>query len=541
MKAKSTKAANDPDTYDWNQAMASPYRSEFLQAAQQEIDELTKKGTWFEDDICNATTKVIPSKWVFRVKRKSDGTLKRFKGRICLRGDLQDDDGESNYSPVAAWPTVRSFLLISVVNNWVTTSIDFSNAFLQASLDESEQIWMEIPRGYKSSKGPHQCLKLVKSLYGHKRAPQLWFNHSSEAFKAIGLKQSKYDECLWYGEDIMVVQYVDDCGISAPTQERIDLFVEALRLYGLELTQEESFEEFLGIKFHFKADKSIECTQVGLIQKILTAAGMEDCNPNSTPTMQYALGSHKEAEPMDESWNYRGICGMLLYLSTNTRPDIAFAVSQVCRFSSNPKKPHATAIKFILRYLKGTQNRGTIIQPTQNPFELNLYVDADFCGLFHQEDDHDPNSVKSRTGYIIELGGWPIIWKSSLQTRISISTLEAEYTALSSSLKTFMPLKWLIEEIIQHTNADQLKDVRVLATVFEDNQSTYCLATNQKLTNRTRYLLTSYHWFWSLVNDKEGGGFTVVKCPSSEMKADYLTKPQPRAVFEHNRALVQGW
>ena len=165
---------------------------------------------------------------------------------------------------------------------------------------------------------------------------------------------------------------------------------------------------------------------------------MEDCNPNATPTSQVALGADKDGEPMNESWNYKSIVGMLLYLSTNTRPDIAFAVSQVCRFSSNPKKSHASAVKTILRYLKGTQDKGTIIRPSENQFSLDLYVDADFCGLFNREDPRDPNSSKSRTGYIIKLGGWPIVWKSQLQTHISLSTTEAEYSALSSALKTLM-------------------------------------------------------------------------------------------------------
>ena len=135
---------------------------------------------------------------------------------------------------------------------------------------------------------------------------------------------------------------------------------------------------------------------------------------------------------------------MLLYLSTNTRPDISFAVSQVCRFSNDPRKPHATAIKTILRYLIKTKDKGIIVRPTINMFHLDMYVDADFCGLFGQEDCRDPNSVRSRTGYVILLGGWPIIWKSSLQTRITTRTLESEYTALSSSLKVFLPLRLLI-------------------------------------------------------------------------------------------------
>jgi hypothetical protein len=448
---------------------------------------------------------------------------------------------------------VRSFLLISLIKGWITTSIDFSNAFVQSNLPEDEPVWMQIPRGYKSSKGSEYCLKLIKSLYGHRSAPKLWFNYSSDAFKRLGLQQSEYDECLWYGEDIMIVQYVDDCGISAPTQERIDRFVEGLRELSFELTQEGSFEEFLGIKFKFHNDGSIECTQRGLIQKTLQAAGMEDCNGNSTPTFQTTLGANKDSPPMEEKWNYRGICGMLLYLSTNTRPDIAFAVSQVCRFSQDPRKPHATAVKMILRYLKKTEDKGMIIRPNRNPFHLDLYVDADFCGLYKQEDDRDANSMKSRTGYIALLGGWPIIWKSCLQTRICTSTLESEYTALSTSLKVFLPLRWLIEEMISNTKTESLGEINVHATVFEDNQSTYYLATNQRITNRTRYLLNSYHWFWSHVNNSTHGpnrdeedktaneGVDIVKCPSSEMKADFLTKPLPKLAYEHNRKLVLGW
>ena len=242
-------ASTDPDNYTWDQAMESPYREEFIKAAQEEVDALVDKGTWYEDPKLNATTKIIPSQWVFRIKRTPDGIIKKFKGRIVLRGDLQYDNGESNFSPVASWATVRSFLVTSAVRGWTTTTIDFSNAFVQSELPADDPVWMHVPRGYKSTKGHEYCLKLVKSLYGHKRAPLLWFNYSTDAFKKLGMVQSKFDPCLWYGKDIMLVQYVDDCGISAPDQARIDKFVSDLRQLNLELTQEGSFSEFLGIKF----------------------------------------------------------------------------------------------------------------------------------------------------------------------------------------------------------------------------------------------------------------------------------------------------
>ena len=103
-------------------------------------------------------------------------------------------------------------------------------------------------------------------------------------------------------------------------------------------------------------------TQEGLIQKILEATGMEDCNSNRTPCTKEALASDDAGEPMEDAWNYRSVVGMLLYLSTNTRPDIAYAVSQVARFSHNPKKSHASAVKTLIRYLSGTKDQGVIFK-----------------------------------------------------------------------------------------------------------------------------------------------------------------------------------
>ena len=531
-----SKAKSDPDTLNWDQAMTSPYREEFLKAADEEIAALEKQGTWIEDLIDNAQRKVVPSQWVFRIKRTPDGEVKKFKARLVLRGDLQEYDGET-FSPVASWATVRSFLVISAVMKRVTCTIDFSNAFVQSPLPEDEPVWMHTPRGYRSTNGTGRCLQLKKSLYGHAVAPLLWYKYISKYFKKLGLKQSEFDPCLWYKKDLMLVQYVDDMGLSAPNQDVIDQFVTDLRKEGLVLTQDESFSEFLGIKFEELKDGSINMTQKGLINKILTAAKMTDCNPNATPAAQNPLGKNEDDQPMQEVWSYRGIVGMLLYLSTNTRPDIAYAVSQVARFSAEPKKSHATAVKTILRYLKKTSDKGTQVKPTKH-LHLDLYVDADFAGLFKFENDRDPNSVRSRTGYVISLSNWPLLWKSQLQTHLSQSTLEAEYSALSYSLKTFLPLKRLIEEMVKEIEHTPLEDATVRATVFEDNQGAFYLATNHRITNRTKYFLTKWHWFWQQYDD---GNFKIEKCPTDEQRADFLTKALPREKFEANRLAVLGW
>ena len=109
---------------------------------------------------------------------------------------------------------------------------------------------------------------------------------------------------------------------------------------------------------------------------------------------------------------------------------------------------------------------------------------------------------------------------------------------MSSALRVFLPLKNLLIEMSSKVKAQELGDARLHSTVFEDNQSTYLLATNQRITSRTKYLLAKWHWFWDSYNRKE---FTIVKCPTTMMNADYMTKPLPRALFEDNRKRVQGW
>lgn len=328
--------------------------------------------------------------------------------------------------------------------------------------------------------------------------------------------------------------YVDDCGIGAKDPDEIDQLVTDLRNLGFDLTREGDFTEFLGIKLTNNTDGTITLTQQGLIDKIVKAVHLETSNSVCTPTSG-PLGSDPDGDKMLDTWNYRSVVGMLLYLSTNTRVDIAFAVSQVARFSHAPKQSHATAVKRIVKYLRATKDQGMILRRS-NRLKLELYVDADFCGLYKIEPDSNPTAVKSRTGFIVMLAGFPVIWKSQLQTSIACSTLEAEYVALSTALRVLLPLKRLLVECAHHL--DLPDDIRgtIIASVFEDNQGAYYLATNHRITNRTRYFLNKYHWFWEYASE-----FDICDIDTDNQLADYLTKHLPCDKFEKNRFGVQGW
>ena len=119
-----------------------------------------------------------------------------------------------------------------------------------------------------------------------------------------------------------------------------------MKTQGFTLTMDDTLESFLGIKFKRHDDGSFSLTQPALIEKIMEATGMVDCNRSPTPAApKQPLGKDPDGEPMTDTWNYRSVVGMLLYLSTNSRPDISYAVSQVCRFTHDPKQSHAVAVK----------------------------------------------------------------------------------------------------------------------------------------------------------------------------------------------------
>jgi hypothetical protein len=200
---------------------------------------------------------------------------------------------------------------------------------------------------------------------------------------------------------------------------------------------------------------------------------------------------------------------MLMYLAANTRPDIAYAVHQAVRHTHAPRASHAVAVKRILRYLCGTRDKGIYFQPNQSNY-IDCHVDADFVGLFGVEDGQDIVSVKSRTGYVIFFCGVPLLWVSRLQSLIALSTMEAEYVALSQSMRDLIPIQETLKEIMQivfgvegHApkcstySSKAFKDVEVTdvpsSNVYEDNVACIKLAMMPKLSPRTKHIRIPWH------------------------------------------------
>ena len=293
---------------------------------------------------------------------------------------------------------------------------------------------------------------------------------------------------------------------------------------------------FLGIQFT-RRGATIELTQTGLIKRVIEAADMIDCNTCDTPAEHKPLGKDPSGAAFSESWHYASVVGMLLYLASNSRPDIAFAVHQCARFTHAPKQSHAKAIKRIIRYLKGTSDRGLIMRPTKE-LKIDCFVDADFAGLWGVEDPDDPISVKSRTGYILTLGNCPLLWVSKLQSEISLSTMESEYVALSTAMRDVLPMRRLVIAVAKAiTGEDQVESI-AHSDVFEDNNGALTLATIPRMTPRSKHYATKYHFFRQHV---QNGDLKIHKIDTKEQLADIMTKGLPKETFTYLRDKLMGW
>jgi Reverse transcriptase (RNA-dependent DNA polymerase) len=476
-------AGKDPDLPTYREAMAGPDAEFYEEAMKSEIAELEDHGTWIllPKRTVPQNLKILPSTWVLRAKRYPDGRLRKHKARFCVRGDRQIEgvDYTDKYSPVVSWSTVRMLMTLALKENLATRQVDFSNAFVQAKLDPDEHIYVEPPKGfeYVNDDGESYVLKLKRSLYGLVQAPLYWGNHLKDALEKQGLTQSTSDPCMYCGDGVIVLTYVDDCLFFGKDQNKIDEKIRRIQESGLTLTVEDDIYAFLGVEVVQKDDGDIELLQCGLINKILSVCGMTDCNTKATPCNKLPLGTDPNGAPITGKFEYASAVGMLLYLSSNSRPDIQYAVHQCARFTHFPKKSHEDAILRICRYLKGTRTKGLIMKPSNN-MTLDCYVDADFAGLYGVEDEQDPVCVKSRTGYCLTLANCPLIWVSKLQTEIALSTTEAEYIALSQSLRDLIPMRRLLAEASKGLNLETNKTAVVHSTVFEDNNGALAIARN---------------------------------------------------------------
>ncbi|GJR34106.1 zinc finger, CCHC-type containing protein [Tanacetum coccineum] len=403
-------------------------------------------------------------------KRRVDGTIDKFKARLVIQGFRQKEgiDYFDTYAPVACITTIRLLLALASIHNLVIHQMDVKTAFLNGDLDE--EVYMKQPEGFFMPGNEHKVCKMVKSLYGLKQAPKQWHQKFYEVVLSSGFLLNQSDKCVY--------SKIDDSGKGVI----ICLYVDDMLIFGTDQNQVDKTKKFLSSKFSMKymgeadvilvikikrENKGIVITQSHYIEKILKKFNHEDCSPVSTPMDPVEKIKPNAGKPVDQLEYSRAI-GCLMYVMTSTRPDIAYAVGRLSRFTSNPSRQHCQAITRVFKYLK-----------------------------------------------VFLLGGGAISWASKKQTCITGSTMESEFLALAAAGKEAEWLRNLIHEIPIW--------LKPIASIFIrcDSAATLAKAYSQIYSGKSRHLGVRHSMIRELIMN---GVISIEFVRSQQNLADHLTK-----------------
>jgi hypothetical protein len=261
---------------------------------------------------------IIDSKWVYKIKRRADGSLDRYKACLVAKGFKQQYgvDYEKTFSLVVKAVTIRVILSLAISNGWMIQHLDGHNAFLHGFLEQD--VYMHQPPGYEDKKLSRHVCKLDKVLYVLKQAPWTWYARLITKLLQLRFQISKADNCLFYlkNKDVtmLILVYVDDIIITSSKPQAVSTLLQKL---GDEFALKDLGDLHFFLRIEVKKVKDgIILLQDKYTGDLLKRVGMSMCKLVSSPLVGGKLVAHVGTPlgPEDEK-HYRSIVGALQYLT----------------------------------------------------------------------------------------------------------------------------------------------------------------------------------------------------------------------------------
>jgi hypothetical protein len=470
-------------------------------AIEDEYSSLVENGTWTPQD-CPSNRQSLTGKWVFKIKRGAYGEILRCKARWVVRGFEQREglDFHETFASVFKPMSYKAIFALAAAYDWEIEQMDVKTAFLYGD------IWIDLPTGCGVS-GP---AKLKKALYGLKQSPRVWYNTLASFLADQGFKPLDADSSVFCRDGTIIAIYVDDLLIDGASMANIKS-LKACLSERFKMSDLGACHFYLGIEvIRDRPRRILRLSQEAYLQKVLTDHQMDNCATVSTPmeTANRLLPAPPEYEASPSfRRKYQSAVGSLMYAMLGTRPDLAFAVSVISRFSSNPTEVYMKSVKRFFRYIKGTITMGLAFRGGIQP--LSGYTDFDWAGC------HDTR--RSTSGYVFSLGSAAISRSSKRQPTVSLSSYEAEYIGQTNATKEAIWLQGFLKQI--NPNLDPGLGATI---IYGDNQGAIALAKNDQFHGRVKHIDIQHHF----VREKVAEGKVDLKyVPTTEQVADGLTKP----------------
>jgi hypothetical protein len=506
-----------PEPEHHHQLEGHPLGTLFEQAEKDHLKGHEDMNTWTEisrSDIRVRGKQILDCRWVYLYKFDKHGRLVKCKARLVVRGDQQLKTAIGNtYAATLAVRSFRTLVAIAAKFDLELIQYDAVNAFVNADLDE--EVFMKSPPGHRK---PGKILSLNKALFGLRKSPLLWQKKLTSVLQSLGFQPVPHEPCCMTYRGVIIFFYVDDIALAYKL-ERSELakeLVNQIRKH-FDLTGGDPLQWFLGIRVIRDREKRlIWLSQSTYIDKIANLA--ETNQGDSTPMTRDELLPHEALSSKSSINRYQRKIGSLLYAAVTTRPDIAFAVSRLSRFLTNPSPEHHAAADRILLYLKKHKHLGLQFGGGE---DYEVSSDASFAD--------NTLDRKSSQAYAMQLFGGLIGWRANKQDTVTTSTTEAELLALSQAAKEGIYVSRLLLEL-----GVRLDDHRI--RLLCDNTQTIRLVNDDiaRLQTRLRHVDIHNHW---LRQEAQKGAIIVRYTPSESMIADGLTKALPKD--GHRRFLNQ--
>ena len=466
---------------------------------------------------------VIQTRWVVQPRPAQDGETS-LRARFVAKGFKQQilDPSLETYASTPSHLSLRILLILSLVNHWDVVTADISSAFLQAPIPEGELVLVKPPPELEQN--PDVLWKLRKALYGLKTSPKLWQQHLSSKLEELGLRKNKADPCIFMGEKLLVMTYVDDLLIVGEKQEQESFLAKLSAQFPLKHQTKLDAKTpltFLGKLVEYNAQEhSISLhLPTAYYLKLFKLYGMEHAKPSSTTGDKLGL-SEDPGDPINQPLDparhklYRTAVGKLLW-ATPVRPDISFAVKELSRSLQSPTQQNEKQLKHVLRYLKGSLQYTTCLQPPRkrvveqaSTIEIQAFADSDWAGC--------TKTRRSTSGASLCLWGVTLATSSRTQATQALSSAEAELYAMGMAIQDALHLQSLLQEL----KLTQLAKPFEL-TVYTDSSSGKALASKLGLTRKSKHVQLRFLFMQDLV---ASGQLKLSKVPSERNPADVLTK-----------------
>ena len=490
-----------------------------------EMETLKTKHTW---DLVKPPpgANIMDSKWVYDIKWDGEGNRIKDKARLVGKGYTQQFgvDYNETWAGVTRLESVRMTAALAAKHNLKLWRIDFVAAYLNSVT--KEDIYMRQPEGFIELGFEDHVCKLVHTIYGTMQGGHDWFETLCDTYDELDYTTSRADPCVRIkkenGNYTITNTYTDDTNGASNSDEEIRRRIDEISKKW-EIRDVGDTEYFLGMRIQQDLDSGIiRLTQKPYWEHVLNRFSLDHVTPRNTP-LPVGLILDSDMSPKTDSEReqmydkpYRPVLGSVMWGQLATRPDLAFAVSLLARFQSNPGINHWNALMHVIGYIKNTISYG-LTYSRDSDLSPSGFVDADYGGC--------RDTRRSTSGYIFLMAGGPVAWSSKRQATVALSTVEAEYVAMSRCAQQLVWMhSWLDEVEIEYS---------VPGIIKGDNRGAIALTKNTRDHGKIKHIDIRHHYIRELLKT---GNIVMEQVPSADNLADILTKPLPRD--HHHRLLA---